>query len=967
MSASPSPASAGREPAPSPVRWPWPLLRWWTLAWLCVAWLPPGADAAVPATPLTSPTSAPSSEPSRLVEVSGQVELATAGQADWHVARVGQALPLGSRVRTHAASRATLQFSDRSVLRLGPSSLVVVQPPRSAPATKRFRLDLGRLFFLDREAPSDIEFETPVATGAIRGTEFVLSSGPETDASSLALLDGVVEIQQDTHQVTLKTGDLVELRRGQPPRVSRLILAANLIQWCLYYPVVLVPADLTLSPSERQALAASLDAWSRGATREAWERHPGPLPEGSPDATAYHAALLIAAAEIEAAEGWLARLPLPSPTGDALRELLAAVRFQTMEAPTSPSTASGWLARSYYLQSRSDLPAALAAARKAAELAPTFGPAWIRVAELEHTFEHRRAALEALERGLQLAPESATGHALQGFLALAGSRPREARSAFDRALELDGALGNAWLGRALTAGRMSDPESARQALQVATALEPNRAELRSYLGRAWAEAGDATRAASELELASTLDPGDPTPRLFSALERFQNSRPNEAVRQLERSLELNDRRSVLRSRRLLDRDRSSRSADLASLFHAVGLEAPARALAARAVQEDAANFSAHLLLARSLQFREDPWRANLRFETPRQSELLLANLLAPVEAGNLSQQLSQHDRLRYFASRPLGFSSFTEYQSGGDWDQLATAFGTVDRLSYALDFQYGSHPGDHPNAHLDQRRLSLQVKQQVAPDDELYLQIGTAHTESGDVFTHADPATTDPDLDVTQRQEPHGYVGWHHTWSPANHTLLLASWLHDDLSLSDARRPILFLRQSGGVITAVDTERAAFDLEQRSTYALRSVEAQHLWESPEQGVVAGVRYQSGDLDTDATLTGPLPPAFARQHLDTALERVDVYADYSWRPLPQLRFTAGAGYHHLRHPGNADLPPLSTASRSRDLLAPRLGATWSPLPRTHLRAAHAQSLGGLYFDDSIRLEPTQLAGFTTALR
>ena len=61
----------------------------------------------------------------------------------------------------HVPGRDPFSHTDRSVLRLGPSSLLVLQPPRSAPATRSFLLEIGRLFFLHREEPSDVEFEIP--------------------------------------------------------------------------------------------------------------------------------------------------------------------------------------------------------------------------------------------------------------------------------------------------------------------------------------------------------------------------------------------------------------------------------------------------------------------------------------------------------------------------------------------------------------------------------------------------------------------------------------------------------------------------------------------------------------------------------------------------------------------------------------------------------------------------------------
>jgi hypothetical protein len=76
---------------------------------------------------------------------------------------------------------------------------------------------------------------------------------------------------------------------------------------------------------------------------------------------------------------------------------------------------------------------------------------------------------------------------------------------------------------------------------------------------------------------------------------------------------------------------------------------------------------------------------------------------------------------------------------------------------------------------------------------------------------------------------------------------------------------------------------------------------------------------------------------------------------------------GASYSHMDFPENTDLPPTSTRNVSRDLISPKLGLQFTPWNRGLLRAAYSRSLGGLYFDNSVRLEPTQIGGFNQALR
>ena len=81
----------------------------------------------------------------------------------------------------------------------------------------------------------------------------------------------------------------------------------------------------------------------------------------------------------------------------------------------------------------------------------------------------------------------------------------------------------------------------------------------------------------------------------------------------------------------------------------------------------------------------------------------------------------------------------------------------------------------------------------------------------------------------------------------------------------------------------------------------------------------------------------------------------------------LKLTGGLSYDELTFPANGDLPPVRNAKAHRSQFGPKGALMLDPWPRGRFRFAYARSLGGLYFDNSVRLEPTQLAGFTHAFR
>jgi tetratricopeptide (TPR) repeat protein len=390
------------------------------------------------------------------------------------------------------------------------------------------------------------------------------------------------------------------------------------------------------------------------------------------------------------------------------------------------------MARSYYEQSRSHLEEALAAARKAAEQSPRFGFAQTRVAEMEFSSGRIERARAAVDLGLKVSPRNAEALALRGFLLSAQNKIPEAITYFNQAIAIDGALGNAWLGRGLCLIRQGHAEAGRQDLQVAATVEPNRAVLRSYVGKAFSNAGQNGPALKELELARTLDARDPTAWLYSALIKQQENRINEGVRDLEESQELNQNRSVYRSRLLLDQDRAVRGANLATVYADAGMSDVSLREAVRAVNSDYANFSAHLFLANSYSELQNNNRINLRYETPAVDEYLVANILADARAGTLSPYVTQQEYSKLFERDRFGFSSETEYLSRGDWSQTAAQYGIFGNSSYVAEVSYHSFNGQRPNGDLEDLTTSLKVKQHLTPQDSIYFEALLYDADFGD-------------------------------------------------------------------------------------------------------------------------------------------------------------------------------------------------------------------------------------------
>jgi outer membrane receptor protein involved in Fe transport len=108
-----------------------------------------------------------------------------------------------------------------------------------------------------------------------------------------------------------------------------------------------------------------------------------------------------------------------------------------------------------------------------------------------------------------------------------------------------------------------------------------------------------------------------------------------------------------------------------------------------------------------------------------------------------------------------------------------------------------------------------------------------------------------------------------------------------------------------------------------------------------------------------------PPS--RQDFTVDFERVNLYAYDIWRIAPWLSITGGVTYDKLRYPQNYRSPPIDDDERSFTRTSPKAGFILTPHPTVVVRGAYTEAISGASFDESVRLEPTQVAGFNQAYR
>ncbi len=801
------------------------------------------------AQPATTP---PATNEIRIVEIQGSVTVFPVGTKTSLTAWLNQPLHPYDRVQTAADSRVALRWSDQSIVSFGASTEFEILPPGSSDEQSGLHLIHGVLSFFHRDKPGHIHIITRGAVAGIEGTEFILTA-TDDGQTTLSVVDGKVKLGNEQATLLLTNGQQATVELGQAPARTAGFIANNLLQWSFYYPAVLDLNNLPLTAAESNDLSNSLAAYRTGDLPMALAKYPADRSNPSAAESVYHAALLLSVGEVEKSEMILSSLSSNTDQtarlATALRQLIAAVKRQPSVSTAAPQLATEFLADSYFEQSRAiretSLKKALGHAYQAAKLSPQSGFAWERVAELEFSFGQGGKAMKALDKSLALAPRNAQALALKGFILAANDQSRQAIASFDAAIAMDSALGNAWLGRGLSRIRQGDKSGGREDLLVAAALEPQRAELRNYLAKAYANTGDYPHATKELALAKKLDPNDPTAWLYSALLNQQGNEINDGIRDLEKSESLNDNRSVYRSQLLLDEDNAVRRANLAGLYRDDGMLDLSLREAGRAVSTDYANYSAHLFLANSFDQMRDPNWSNLRYETPTSAEFIIANLLAPGSAGVLSDLMSEPAHINLFDQNRVGVISDTTYLDRGAWLERGAQFGVYDNFSYDFEAKYTSDPGQRPNNDEQHRDLMLTIKDQFTSQDSVFFSVEQDKIENGDVNEYYDPSVANHDFRFSETQEPNLTLGYHHEWSPGVHTLFFAArQVGYEKGFSTNAQQSIFSTMGGVPLSSADF--GASDLVRISPVEY-STELQQIWETANHTTIIGAGYQWGTV------------------------------------------------------------------------------------------------------------------------
>jgi tetratricopeptide (TPR) repeat protein len=861
----------------------------------------------------------------KAVSVQGAVELRQADTDSWVPIRLEERLCAGDAVRVGPDSRASLQLSNQSVMRLNENTTFTMTAVEQEGRPLVVEMLRGAAHFLSRK-PRSLDVNTPYTIAGVRGTEFFVAV--EEGRTDIIVFEGVILATNRYGELELVSGQSAAALEGQAPVQTVLVRPRDAVSWALYYPPVGLPErDPAVRADALRAAQRANELLAVGQAQRANEELDRALQIDPNFAEAY-----------------------------ALQSIIALVQNENQRAADlsdralqmKPESATAWLARSYVQQSMFQIDEARASRERAVEVEPSNALAWAMLAEAWTMTGNLNRALEAAERAVELQPDLALTQKVLGFVHLKQVRTGQARQAFLRAVELDQADPMPRLGMGLAEFRDGNVAEGQRQIEIAASLDPNRSLIRSYLGKAFFEQKRSDIALRELDIAKELDPNDPTPWFYSAVARQTTNRPVEALHDYQRAIELNDNRAVYRSRLLLDSDLAARSAALGRLYGELGFEQLALSEGFKAVNEDPANFSAHRFLA-------DLYAGLPRHEIARVSALLQSQLLQPINLTPIQPVLAESNLFLISAMGPTALS-FNEFNplferrqrvaflgsglvgENDTWAAEGVLSAIYGRMSLSGGYSHFETDGWRENAFQEDDIYNIFAQYELTHRTSVMGEFRSRDTSFGDPqlrFFEDDFYA----LQEQERESQMGRFGFRHEHAPG-HTLIGHFTYQDyDFGMSTAFPPFV----------------PAWELVEDANS--KTFELSYLIRTPNMNLVAGAGHVNIDIDYANTMTLDFPwfpePMEDRNLWDEEIKHTNAYL-YSMNDLPfDLTLILGASWDSY-----------DTTSEQRDSvrqLNPKFGFIWNPFTGTTIRGAAFRTLNRTLPTDQT-LEPTQVAGF-----
>jgi tetratricopeptide (TPR) repeat protein len=965
----------------------------------------------VVAVPAASAQPAAGQPQAKVVAINGRVDHTVAVQERWTPARILQPLLAAERVRTLAASRASILFVDETQVKLNAGAVLTIRQVKTAggPASS-LELQRGEAWFRTKNPRSGLTIQTPAAAAAIRGTEINLSVG-DAGETTLTVLEGAAEFFNPQGTVLVNAGEEGVAVPGQPPTTRVILNPEDAVQWALYYPVRAAYYDLPVvggataaagpvregfdrlrrgdatgalqlfdqTPSDEWArLGASMSHLAMGDSERARARlvEPFGTPGAEVERLAQRAALALEAGETQAARREIDAALARDPAAVRALVLLSSIELRRNRPETAlqlatrglaahPQSVGLLVAASEAAQATFNLDAARSYLDRALATDPDDVHALVNRARIRFGTDDTAGARMDAERAAGIAAEDPQVRSLRGFIRLAEGDVQAAVADFDAAVQRDPEFGEPHLGLGLAAFRQNDVDGGLEEMLTATLLEPKVALYQSYLGKAYYQAGRFPEGLSALATAKLLDPRDPTPWLYASFFHRDQNQQVQALDELRRAIALNDHRAVYRSRLLLDRDLATKNVSLAEIYRQLGFEAWGAFEALNSLDADLTNSGAHLFLAEAYGGLPDRTEALT-------SELLQYFLYSPVNRNSFNN-FSEYTALIEQPRRQLDVRAETGSEARG-FGNIAHRSGN-ERFAHVAFVQAARDRGLRFDDNDHRVQGFFQGKVSFTPQSDMFVSYSGVRSTEGpsevgtriigdDVFNSVILRQFTSQLDRTETNRFHTNevtVGMKHQWR-AGSAFTAAARFEALEQTVEVPASAITCEGFNLALPPLSVLGARVDRRTRNPFEVFEVQLQQATRLGRHQLIVG--HQSYALDKATRCSETYHFAGSDETFDNTLDRdghdsgSHTYVRDEIQLASWLHATAGIGYQEISYDDTLEGTNFAVSRWS-----PRLGIAARLTTATRLRAAAFRQMHINLFGSSIA--PPTISGFVIA--
>ncbi len=455
--------------------------------------------------------------------------------SNWQTVDLKQDLISGDILRTNETGQLAILFSDRTQVRLGRnSSLVVKQVTSSTDADTVLQLQSGTIWARAERGGPGVKVETAAAAAAIRGTDWTMTvNGAHT---SLTVLEGLVSLSNPQGSVEVRQGEGAAATIGQAPRKIAIVESDDREQMLFYLPPR--EAFRRMPPSAEPVAAmrinadriAMMPAVSRSAEDWLTLAEAQLSLEGRAKATETLARLR-AKALSSAQQARVILIEAILAASDA-QYAEAAQLFAKAEKRLDAKRRGIALYGGYYARSLADPNRAEALPKSAAGSDSAFLRAYA-VGFLKDL----RAAIDVLREAEKQYPDDPGLPAYRAWMALLLNDRRQLEDAVKRSLALDPREPTALEVQAYyKSGIKGDLKGAIADVKTAIEVTPGSSSAWNTLGVLQSDLGANREAEASLQRAAELDPGDPVAHANLAIFYLELNRMKEAKREIDLAL-----------------------------------------------------------------------------------------------------------------------------------------------------------------------------------------------------------------------------------------------------------------------------------------------------------------------------------------------------------------------------------------------------------------------------------------------